>query len=144
MPKPRTALIVPLSSVLVSACVGLAQIRAQEGMGGSPTAQIAGVWRGNSVCAVENSPCQNEVNVYRISEPAGRPGWYSIAGGKIVDGKEVAMGTSDWKYEPETHALTNESPAGRFLLTVNGNSMEGSLTLKDGTVYRRIHLHRSE
>ncbi|HEV2988794.1 MAG TPA: hypothetical protein VG759_10155 [Candidatus Angelobacter sp.] len=103
-------------------------------------AQIVGIWRGNSVCLVPNSPCHDEENIYRISEIAGKPGFFSITGSKIVDGNEIVMGTSEWKYDTKKHTLQSESPFGTFLLTIDGNKMEGSLTKHDKTVYRRIHL----
>src|ERR1700722_338287 len=55
----------------------------------SPT-QITGTWRGNSECVLKNSPCRDEINVYRFSEIAGKPGWFSGIGSKLVDGKEVS------------------------------------------------------
>jgi hypothetical protein len=102
------------------------------------------VWRGHSECAVAQSACHDETNVYRISDAAGKPGWYSVTGGKIVGGKEVVMGTSEWKYDTESHSLTNDSPAGSFKLVINGDVMQGTLMLKDGTVYRRIDLKREK
>lgn len=47
------------------------------------------------------------------------------------------MGTSEWKYDAEKHLLSNDSPVGAFRL-----NLEGSLTLKDNVVYRRIHLQK--
>jgi hypothetical protein len=142
---PQRARIKPhstLFSVLFAALAASCQTPAPNTPVGDQHPQIAGVWRGNSVCEVANSPCHNEVNVYRISEIAGRPGWFSVKGTKIVDGKEIVMGTGDWKYDQESHALTTEGPGGRFRLTISGNRIEGTLTLQDGTVFRRIFLQR--
>ena len=107
-------------------------------------APIAGRWRGHSVCAVAKSPCRDEVNVYRISEAAGKPGWVSVIGSKIVDGKDTVMGTSDWKYDNESHSLLSDSAAGSFKLPVEGDKMQGTLRLRDNTVYRRIELHQEK
>jgi hypothetical protein len=104
--------------------------------------QIAGTWRGNSECVLKNSPCHNEINVYRFSEIAERPGWFSGTGSKVVDGKEIAMGTLEWNYDAERHTLKGESPGGAFRLIVDGTKMEGSLTLPDNTGYHRIHLEK--
>ena len=109
---------------------------------GGAQARIAGIWRGNSVCAVQNSPCHDEINVYRFSEIAGNPGIFSVAGSKVVDGKEIVMGTGEWRYDAEKHALQSENSVGTFRLIVEGNKMEGNLTLRDHTVYRLIHLTR--
>jgi hypothetical protein len=43
----------------------------------APRSQIVGIWRGNSVCAVANSPCHDEVNVYRFSDIPAKPGHFS-------------------------------------------------------------------
>lgn len=82
------------------------------------------------------------MNVYRITAVAGKPGWFSITGSRIVDGKEIVMGTNVWTYDSESHTLVNDSLAGSFKLTVSGDQMQGALTLKDHAVYRRIDLRR--
>jgi hypothetical protein len=102
--------------------------------------RIAGTWRGNSVCAVENSPCHDEVNVYRFSGIAGRPDNFSVTASKIVGGKEIVMGSGEWKYDAKKRMVECERPAIR--LAINGDKMEGVLTQTDGTVYRRIHLKK--
>ena len=114
---------------------------AQAGRGKTES-QVAGVWRGNSVCAVADSPCRDEVNVYRFSEVAGKPGLFSVTGSKIVDGKEVVMGTAEWKYDAETHTLAADTSGGVFRYVVKGDRMDGTLSLRDNTVYRRVHLVR--
>jgi hypothetical protein len=138
----RSSLISAGVYIWLTVSAALPQTQSQNAANYGTQAQVAGVWRGNSVCAVENSPCHNEVNVYRISDSAGKPGWFSITGVKIVDGKEVVMGTSNWKYDPESNALTSESPAGKFRLMIDGRKMQGTLTLNDGTIFRRIYLQK--
>lgn len=101
---------------------------------------IAGVWRGNSTCMVKDSPCHDEVNVYRIARVAGKPGLMTVTGAKIVDGREIVMGSSDWKYNADKHTL--DSPDGAIHLDLNGDKIEGALTLADKTIYRRIHLKK--
>jgi len=102
--------------------------------------RIVGVWRGHSECAVKNSPCHDEVNVYRFAKIEGRPNAFSVTASKIVDAKEVVMGSSEWKYDENKHVLECERPSIR--LTVTADKMEGALTLEDGTVYRRIYLKK--
>jgi hypothetical protein len=102
--------------------------------------EISGTWRGNSECAVKNSPCQNETNVYRFSEAAVQPGWFSGTGSKVVNGKEVSMGTLDWQYDAKSHILESKNTNGVFRFVVGHDKLEGTLTLPDATVYRRIHL----
>ena len=104
-----------------------------------PDGQIAGVWRGNSTCAIKDSPCHDEVNVYRIATIAGKPGWVSVTASKVIEGKEIVMGSSDWKYDKVKH--TFESPDGRFRFTLDGENLDGAV-MKDNVVYRRIHLKK--
>lgn len=102
--------------------------------------RIAGVWRGNSVCMVKGSPCHDEVNVYRFSSVAGRTNSFSVTASKVVDGKEVVMGSGEWTYDPGNHLVKSKAPPIR--LTIVGDKMEGALSLADGTVYRRIYLKK--
>ena len=125
----------------LTACSGMAQSRSKAGSEGA-LAQVLGTWRGNSVCMVKDSPCHDEVNVYRFAEIAGKSKAVMVTGSKVVDGKEVVMGTSEWKYEAEKQTLEWEGPHGTFRLSVGGDKMEGSLTTKDGVVYRRISLKK--
>jgi len=106
--------------------------------GGEP--KIAGVWRGNSVCQVKDSPCRNETNVYRITAIAGKASAYSVEGFRVVDGKEIGMGSSEWHYDPAKHEFDSSMPAATLRFTVDGDKMDGTLTLLQGTVYRKIHL----
>lgn len=102
--------------------------------------RIAGVWRGHSECSVKNSPCHDEVNVYRFSKIDGRPNVFMVAASKVIDGKEVVMGSSEWKYDEKKGIVECGKPS--IQLTITGDKMEGALKLDDGTVYRRIHLEK--
>jgi hypothetical protein len=101
---------------------------------------IAGVWRGHSVCVDKSSPCHDEVNVYRFSKVAGKPNEFSVTASKVVDGKEIVMGGGDWKYDEKTKVVESEKPSIR--LAVGSRKMEGTLSLADGTAYRRIYLEK--
>jgi hypothetical protein len=101
---------------------------------------IAGVWRGHSVCVDKNSPCHDEVNVYRFSRVAGRPNEFSVTASKVVDGKEIVMGSGAWKYDEKKRIVESEVPPIR--LAIDGRKMEGALNLADGTAYRRIYLEK--
>jgi hypothetical protein len=102
----------------------------------------AGVWRGDSVCVQKNTACHDEVAVYRVSAIPGKHGHVYVSGGKIVDGKEVVMGSGEWRYNPNTHTLSTELPSGSIALVVEGDEMKGTFTLHDGTVLRQIMLKR--
>jgi len=102
--------------------------------------RIAGVWRGHSECAVKSSPCHDEVNVYRFSKIAGDANKFSVRTSKIVDGKEVVMGSIEWRYNEKDQIVECEKPP--IQLAIHGDKMEGALKLEDGTVYRRIYLKK--
>lgn len=125
---------------LAPALPALTQSKGGQAMMPEGEPHIAGVWRGNSVCTVPDSPCHDEENIYNVLEIVEKPASFLIVVSKVVDGKEIAMGSGEWKYDAEKHTLQSESALGTFLLTVNGNTMEGTLTRRDKTVYRRIHL----
>jgi hypothetical protein len=101
---------------------------------------IAGVWRGHSVCVDKDSPCHDEVNVYRFARVAGRPNEFSVTASKIVDGKEILMGSGTWKYDEKAKVVESEKPPIRMM--IEGRKMEGTLNLADGTAYRRIYLEK--
>ena len=102
--------------------------------------RIAGVWRGHSECAVKNSPCHDEVNLYHFSKVAGDANKFFVTASKVVDGKEVVMGSSEWKYDEKKQVVEREKPS--IQLTITGDRMEGALKLEDGMVYRRIYLKK--
>ena len=145
MTKQRIAHSILAASFLCalsSASIGLVHGQAATHHDGEP--QIAGVWRGSSVCMVKDSPCHDEVNVYSFSAVIGKPGTYSATASKAVGVESFAMGTREFKYDAENHTLESAMPAAVLRFTVGGDKMEGTLTLRDGSVYRRIHLVRGK
>ena len=107
------------------------------------TPRIAGTWRGNSVCVVAKTACRDEVNVYRFSEVAGKANRFLCTGSKILNGEEIVMGTGEWTYESSKHLLQTVTSNPRIQLTLDLENLDGTLSLPDGTVYRRIHLKKS-
>ena len=105
--------------------------------------EIAGIWRGNSVCAAPSSPCRNEMNVYRFSEILHQPNRFSCTASKILDGREIVMGGSEWTYDSSKHLLRTATPNPTIRLTLDHDTLDGALTLPDNTIYRRIHLKKS-
>jgi hypothetical protein len=129
-----------LAATTVIAVLIVAQVWDGKAQNASAQTQITGTWRGNSECVVKNSACHDETNVYRFSEIAARPGWFSGTGSKMVNGKEISMGTLYWQYDAKSQILKSENPNGAFRFVVDHEKMEGALLLPDATVYRRIHL----
>jgi hypothetical protein len=74
-------------------------------------AAIAGAWRGHSVCVDQNGPCHDEVNVYRFSRVTGSSNEFSVTASKVVDGKEIVMGSGSWKYDEKTKTVETEKRA---------------------------------
>jgi hypothetical protein len=107
------------------------------------TPQIAGTWRGHSVCAVAKSACRDEVNVYRFSEIAAKPNHFLCTGTKILDGKEIVMGSGEWTYDASKHVLQTVTSNPRIGLILDLDNLEGALSLPDGTIYRRIRLKKN-
>jgi hypothetical protein len=106
--------------------------------------QIAGMWRGTSECVQQASACHAESNVYRFTQLASKPGWFSGTGSKVWNGKEISMGTLEWQYEPKSQTLESRNPNGFFRLVISGDKIEGTLFLPDSTPYRRIHLTKMQ
>jgi hypothetical protein len=79
--------------------------------------------------------------IYYISETASSAR-VSIRADKIVDGQAITMGTGEWQHDADHHTLTWETPRQTWLLRVAGESIEGTLTLADKTVVRRMTLKR--
>jgi hypothetical protein len=128
---------------MLALCSGrlcLSQSNAPKPGAANAASRIVGVWRGHSVCTDKNSPCHDEVNVYRFSSIAGRSDAFSVTASKVVDGKEIVMGTGEWTYDPAKQVVESKAPPIR--LSIAGEKMEGALSLADGTVYRRIYLKK--
>ena len=130
--------------ILMTAPLGLPQSQSTKTAADIVRTQIEGTWRGNSTCMVKGSPCHDEINVYRFAEIPGKPDRASVTASKVVDGKEIVMGTSEWKYDPEKKILEWLGPHGTFRLALQDDKMEGTLSDKDGGVYRRISLKKEK
>ncbi len=65
---------------------------------------------------------------------------FSATASKVVDGREIVMGSGAWKYDEKTKV--GESKRPRIRLVIDGRKMEGTLNLEDGTAYRRIYMEK--
>ena len=54
-----------------------------------------GTWRGDSICVVKPSACNDEDSKYRFTLKEGTSDRVELAAAKIVNKKEALMGTSD-------------------------------------------------
>lgn len=103
-----------------------------------------GTWRGISQCVVKPSSCNDEDSVYRISPVANASERVTVSANKIVDGREVNIGTSECTVTQKDHVLRCPLPNGASMqLTVKADAIDGRFQLADGTLWRRISLTRS-
>jgi hypothetical protein len=102
-----------------------------------------GSWRGQSTCLVTASACRDEESVYRVVAVARSQTKMTLTANKIVDGREISMGTSECSFSPDTHVLKCPLPNGATVrFDLKGDSLNGTMTLPDGTEWRRIVLRR--
>jgi hypothetical protein len=105
---------------------------------------LTGKWRGESVCTTSTASCHNETVEYYIAGVPGHQDLVTIRADKIVDGKAVTMGTGQWTIDRASRTLEWRTPERVWLLVVNGNRIEGTLTLADKTVFRKMSLKKDE
>jgi len=103
---------------------------------------IAGTWRGESVCVTDSSACRNESVVYYIKDVADRPDLVLIQADKMVDGKAITMGTGQWQHDRTHRTLEWRTRQQVWLLKITGDRIEGTLTLSDKTVFRKMTLEK--
>jgi len=115
---------------------------ALAGFVSAQTLSVAGTWRGESLCTTDAAACHNEKVVYYIKDVPDRPDVVEIQADKIVDGKTVTMGTSEYSYDRANHTLEWRTPRQVWLLTVSGDRIVGKLTMADGTVFRKMTLQK--
>lgn len=101
---------------------------------------VAGTWRGESLCGTGAPACRNETVVYYIKDLADRPDTVVIQADKIVDGKAITMGSGEWHYDRDHGTIEWRMPRQVWLLRVDGTRIQGTLTLADGNVARRMTL----
>ena len=102
---------------------------------------LVGDWTGTSLCQVKPSPCHDESVIFRFSNPHGDK--ITVRADKVVDGKPVTMGSSEWTYEKSSRTLTWEMPRGTWKLVINGDTMDGKLIDSENVLFRKVHLKRS-
>ena len=73
-----------------------------------------------------------------------RPDTVVIQADKIVDGKAVTRGTGEWHYDRELNTIEWRMPLQVWLLHVDGSRIEGTLTLADGNIARRMTLTKDK
>jgi len=112
-----------------------------------PREPLIGHWTGTSICTGVRAVCHDETASYWMR--AGKtPDVVTVDFCKIVDGKDVLMGTSDCHVDFAAHTLTTvtEASDGRMLwsFTWSGTEMTGTLKSPSGQVIRNIRLTKAK
>jgi len=138
------AMSASLAALLAPLVAALPQNTSANASSAGDESKLAGAWRGDSLCVEKGTACHDEVAVYRIAAIPGKRGLLMVTGGKVADGKEIVMGSGEWRYDNGKRTLTGELPRGVITLKLDGDKLEGTFTLPNKTVLRRITLKKSE
>jgi len=111
----------------------------QSDQGNTPV----GAWHGESKCLVKPSACRDEDSLYRVAAVGQSRTKLTLTANKIVDGREVNMGASECSFVPDTRVLNCPLPNGSTIrFELKADSLDGTMTLADGTEWRKIALRR--
>jgi hypothetical protein len=103
---------------------------------------LVGDWQGESKVAASNTAARDEVVVWHIAR-GPEPGKLTVTADKMVDGRAIAMGALQFRYDPAQRTILCENERGVWKLTLRESTLEGTLTLPDQTVFRRVSLERA-
>jgi hypothetical protein len=110
---------------------------------GRDNASFAGVWRGDSVCQIKDSPCHDEVSVYYVSKGA-ESNSFKMKMNKMANGKEETMGTVNCKADSDNGSyVCRLNELATWTWHLNKDVLDGDLQYR-GQLYRKIHLIRAE
>lgn len=136
--RSRLLLLRP-AAILAGSAIALAQSPAAR-----PSAsESVGVWTGASICQQRQSACRDESVIYTITADDKNPRVVLISADKVVDGRRINMGSGGYDFDAASHTLTHSDQYGSWKLTIAGSEMSGSMTLPDGTLFRRVSLKKS-
>ncbi|MFL6247921.1 MAG: hypothetical protein ACJ74H_18000 [Thermoanaerobaculia bacterium] len=111
-----------------------------------PRAVLLGTWRGSSICTGARTACRDETVVYHITAGANAE-MVTVAANKIVDGRELEMGTLEFNVDFKAHRMVSEfdngNVASRWVFQWSSTELKGTaVLLPDGTKIRDIVLRR--
>lgn len=102
---------------------------------------IGGIWEGESICTIKDSPCHDEHVIYTISEPDSK-GKLTIQADKVVNGQREDMGTLECTFDEKGSKINCPMGKGMWEFEVKGDEMKGTLKLADGRLYRNISVKK--
>lgn len=126
-----------LAGITLVAWLSLASLDGAE-------SEAVGVWVGNSVCQVRESACRDESVIYTIAAEENNSGAVRVTADKVVEGKRITMGSGEYDFDAARHTLSHSDQYGSWQLSIRGDEMSGTLTLPDGTLFRRVALKKSK
>ncbi len=103
--------------------------------------KLAGDWKGESICLANKPSCTDEKVVFHLAEPDAS-GAVEVSADKIADGRTINMGTVKMQYDKEKGTLFAQDGPRGWRFTINGKKMEGTLTVPDNVVMRKVTLTR--
>jgi hypothetical protein len=101
-----------------------------------------GVWKGTSLCQVKNSPCHDEIVVYRITKNAANDSCY-ISASKIVNDKEEDMGPLSCRFDPVNNTLESTAHNSKWSFKLENGKLKGTL-IAQGNLYRIVELLKNQ
>ena len=99
---------------------------------------IIGVWKGTSICQLQNTSCQDEIVVYYITKSRDVDS-FSVKANKIIDGREQEMGVLLYKLDRKNKRLISNDNGALWKFDLKNRELSGTLFYK-GTFYRIIKL----
>lgn len=101
-----------------------------------------GIWEGESLCTVPDSPCHDEHVVYEIKAAEKEATKLTVNAFKIVNGEKQFMGTLNCVWRMSEDILScHYREDDDWVFKLSGNELKGTLHLhKDRQLYRKISL----
>jgi hypothetical protein len=115
----------------------------ENGATATPALAIGGKWTGESICTIKDSPCHDEHALYIMEEPDS-DGKMKIEGYKVINGQPDFMGTLACTFDKATSTIKCLTGQNIWNFPVTGKTIEGTLTLADGRLYRRISVTKEK
>src|SRR6476469_3238904 len=110
-------------------------------------ADIFGTWAGTSICTNVRLACHDEKAIYHV-KPTSKKDVVTMTLGKVIDGREVVMGTTEYQRSGDTLTSEFDVPDGTravWTFVVNGDHMTGTLKqLPGGEVVRNITVDKKK
>jgi hypothetical protein len=138
----RSCEVLPAGLVICSLLIVGTALAAEARPDADDESRLFGDWKGESIVVARGSIAKDEVVVWHISK-AKEPGKVWVTADKIVNGRSITMGASEWVHDQTKKTITWKTKVGVWKLSVDGDTMKGTLTLPDRTVFRRVSLRRS-